>query len=430
MPSASVFISSINAAKGILYHNNFFYIGINNNSISQYNIDGTLVRNNWASVPLNGMSDFIAYGSYMYINSANSNNIFKVKINSDGSADNNDTSVWYDGSGTELGLPLSMDIYENTMYISLQLGILKTNMLTSDVSANYTVLVNGLGADSTATDGTYLYASPGNRIVKINLTTGQIIDQNWVFFDEGAPRGIIIYDGYMYVAHYVGNPNSGFISRINLTTKEVELKWSIVEYEPARYAIFSLEIYNGYLYTSSQHDGSVYRIALPLPLPVANICFVEGTLVMTDQGIIPIETVTKDNTLFSKKVKMLTITRSFHKYLITFEKDEIAPNVPNQKITMSKNHKVLYNGLMMDAENVGGTKVPYDGQLLYNILLEDHGIVLANNLISESLDPTNVIAKLYTSDYSDTMKDEIIQKLNDTIHDMPSYKKLAIELLA
>ena len=85
---------------------------------------------------------------------------------------------------------------------------------------------------------------------------------------------------------------------------------------------------------------------------------------------------------------------------------------------------------MMDAENVGGTKVPYDGQLLYNILLEDHGIVLANNLICESLDPTNVIAKLYTSDYSDTMKDEIIQRLNDTIHDMPNYKKLAIKLLA
>jgi hypothetical protein len=53
---------------------------------------------------------------------------------------------------------------------------------------------------------------------------------------------------------------------------------------------------------------------------------------------------------------------------------------------------------------VGGTKVkvPY-GQLLYNILLEDYGIVLANNLICETLNPKNVIAKLCTSDYSDTM---------------------------
>ena len=49
---------------------------------------------------------------------------------------------------------------------------------------------------------------------------------------------------------------------------------------------------------------------------------------------------------------------------------------------MSKNNNVLYNGLLIDSENVG-TKVPYDGQLLYNILLEDYGIVLANNLICE-----------------------------------------------
>lgn len=366
----------------------------------------------------------------MYINSEGSNKIWKVKINSDGSPDSNDTSVWYDGSGTAFGASTSMNIYENTMYISHQQGILKVNMLTSDVSANYTALVSGLSSSWSTTDGNYLYATEENRIVKINLTTGARIDSNWVSFNDGAPRGLIIYDGYIYVAHYIGSPNSAFISRIKLTTKDVELKWSIVDYEPGHYGIQSFALYNGYLYTGLQHNGSVYRIALPLPLPIANICFVEGTLVMTDQGIIPIETVTKDNTIFSKKVKILTITRSFHEYLITFEKDEIAPDVPNQKITMSKNHKVLYNGLLMDAENVGGTKVPYDGQLLYNILLEDHGIVLANNLICETLDPTNVIAKIYTSDYSDKMKDEIIQKLNDTINDMPSYKKLAIELLA
>ena len=442
MNNSEIFINGAEGTGGIVFYNNYFYI-LNSFAgvIKQYTATGILVNPNWTSLNY-GVKSVIhvsVYDSYMYICSVKSADklIVKIKINSDGSSSTTDYNLtWYDTTihGLVHGSPESTYITGTTMYICTTFRILKVNMLTSNTTPNFTVYYDS-PSKFCISDKSYMYVSiNSNNILKLNLSTGALIDATWFTSPStiSSPRGMVIFDNYMYVT-YFGRPTlfpsspGGYVSRINMKTLSITEYWSIMQ--PNDYASFTtLYMNDGYIYCASRALGHIYRAALPLPLGF--ICFVEGTLVMTDQGIIPIEKVTTDNTIFSKKVKMLTITRSIHDHLITFEKDEIAPNVPNQKITMSKNHKVLYNGLMMDAENVGGTKVPYDGQLLYNILLEDHGIVLANNLICETLDPTNVIAKLYTSDYSDIMKDEIIQKLNDTIHDMPSYKKLAIELLA
>jgi hypothetical protein len=445
MNNSQIFINGAACTGGFVFHNNFLYIlndyGTGNGQIKQYTATGTLVNSNWTLLNYGskGVDHVSVYNSYMYICSAKGGDrlIVKIKINSDGSSSTTDYNLtWYDTTihGNVHGVPESTYITGTTMYICTSSKILKVNMLTSDTTLDFTVYYNS-PAKFCISHKTYMYVSiTDNNILQLNLSTGVLISGTWFTSPStiSSPRGMVIFDDFMYVTYnarptlYPSSP-SGYISRINMRNNSITEYWAIMQTIDS-VACSTLYIYDGYIYSATKATGHVYRSALPLPL--SNICFVEGTLVMSDQGIIPIETVTKDNTIFSKKVKMLTITRSFHEYLITFEKDEIAPNVPNQKITMSKNHKVLYNGLLMDAENVGGTKVQYNGQLLYNILLEDHGIVLANNLICETLDPTNVIAKLYTSDYSDTMKDEIIQRLNDTIHDMPNYKKLAIKLLA
>jgi hypothetical protein len=39
--------------------------------------------------------------------------------------------------------------------------------------------------------------------------------------------------------------------------------------------------------------------------------------------------------------------------------------------------------------------VPYNKEILYNVLLEKHDKMLVNNLICETLHPENYIAKLY-----------------------------------
>ena len=52
-------------------------------------------------------------------------------------------------------------------------------------------------------------------------------------------------------------------------------------------------------------------------------------------------------------------------------------------------------------------KVKYDGQLLYNILLEKHGVVQINNLICETLHPDNRVAKLYNTHVKTSVSKEV-----------------------
>ena len=95
------------------------------------------------------------------------------------------------------------------------------------------------------------------------------------------------------------------------------------------------------------------------------------------------------------------------KYLICFEKDALGTNMPSQKTVITQNHEILYKGKMTKAkdflqnfENV--RKVKYSGEVLYNVLMETHNKMVVNNLICETLNPENGIAKLQL----------VLQKLN------------------
>ena len=50
--------------------------------------------------------------------------------------------------------------------------------------------------------------------------------------------------------------------------------------------------------------------------------------------------------------------------------------------------KTLINGNTIE-------KIPYRGLPLYNVLLEQHDVMIVNGLISETLNPENPIAKYY-----------------------------------
>jgi len=43
----------------------------------------------------------------------------------------------------------------------------------------------------------------------------------------------------------------------------------------------------------------------------------------------------------------------------------------------------------------GVKKVKYEGEVLYNVLLENHDKMIVNNLICETLHPQNEVAQLY-----------------------------------
>jgi hypothetical protein len=134
---------------------------------------------------------------------------------------------------------------------------------------------------------------------------------------------------------------------------------------------------------------------------VAPICFPAGTPIQTDQGLIPIDKI--DNTLHSinnKRIVSITKTITNESYLVCFEKHSLGYNYPSQKTIMSKQHRVFFNGSMIPAHTFIGNfknikQVKYNGELLYNVLMNNHSTMKVNNMLCETLHPENAIAKLY-----------------------------------
>jgi len=153
-------------------------------------------------------------------------------------------------------------------------------------------------------------------------------------------------------------------------------------------------------YGKQYYNGQYYTHTVPIAsLPPQPTCFPAGTPIQTDQGETAIEQlVPGEHTLRGKSIIAITQTRPLQKHIVCFEKDSLGKNVPSQQTLCSKEHKVLYRGEMIKARNLADMcknvkKVSYNGETLYNVLLEKHGKMLVNNMICETLHPENIAAK-------------------------------------
>jgi hypothetical protein len=169
-------------------------------------------------------------------------------------------------------------------------------------------------------------------------------------------------------------------------------------------------------------------VPVPTPTPfatspvISDICFPAGTPITTDQGNIPIEQINPDiHTIRNNQIVAITKTITQDTHLVCFEKHSLGHNKPNKKTITSKLHKVYYDGKMTQANHFlkqefkNVSKVDYNGEILYNVLMEKYDKVKVNNLTVETLDPENIIAKLYTSGYDDEYKNKIIVMINYSI---------------
>jgi hypothetical protein len=135
--------------------------------------------------------------------------------------------------------------------------------------------------------------------------------------------------------------------------------------------------------------------------PISNICFLSGTPVVTNQGIVAIDKLNPlVHTIRNKKIVAVTKTVTQDKSLICFEKDALGTNFPSERTVITKNHLIMHKGKMVQAKSLLGLsdkihKVAYNGEVLYNVLMEEHNRMIVNNLICETLHPENSIAKLY-----------------------------------
>lgn len=209
-------------------------------------------------------------------------------------------------------------------------------------------------------------------------------------------------------ANQLGSVQGTFISKIISLQNQVPK----TQYPTGYYRLSYADNNNTWLdfYTPTETKININLntqvVITPILAPLSNVCFPKGTPVNTDQGIIDIDriNITK-HTINNKKIVCVTETRSTEDFLVCIEKGAILNGafkndkiIPTNTTYITANH-IIYHGRPRPAigfvNNTTITKVPYNNELLYNIVMEQHDTMIINGLLCETLDPENSIAKLY-----------------------------------
>jgi hypothetical protein len=124
-------------------------------------------------------------------------------------------------------------------------------------------------------------------------------------------------------------------------------------------------------------------------------CFLAGTPVETDQGEIPIESL-MGHTIKGKPILAVTKTPGKPGCLVLIKKGHLGENMPSKDTVISIWHLILYNDKMTQAQKIPGVlPYPYNGETLYNVLMETHDRMVVNNMVVETLYPDHPVAKRY-----------------------------------
>jgi hypothetical protein len=178
---------------------------------------------------------------------------------------------------------------------------------------------------------------------------------------------------------------------------------------------------NSNIRTFSPGSISVYNFT-PNTI-ISNICFPAGTPINTDQGVISIEKINPNfHTIKNKQIKAITKTTTQEKHLVCIEENALGKNIPSKNTIISNNHKIFYKGKWFKAKSLIGIfeniyKIKYNGDKLYNVLMETHSVMIVNNLICETLDPTCDVAKLelLLENLQKCERNLLIEKINNFV---------------
>lgn len=162
------------------------------------------------------------------------------------------------------------------------------------------------------------------------------------------------------------------------------------------------------------------------------VCFPRGSFVKTSEGNeVPIEMLNPQLHRINNK-RIVAVTKTCYKdtHLVYFPENCFGNNMPLRDTRVSKSHKLLYKGEWLRALDLVGKVrnaklVDYNGELLYNVLLEKDGVMAVNGLVCETLHPSNPVAKLACLCYNmdNTQKGNVIRWFNSQVENVFKQKK-------
>ena len=158
---------------------------------------------------------------------------------------------------------------------------------------------------------------------------------------------------------------------------------------------------------------------------ISDICFVKNTLVKTDQGTFPIQNLTKKHTIYKEPILHITKTIHYEPFLVKVCAYAFG-TFPTKDTYMSMKHKIYVDGLIQAKNLINDDTVllvPYDGEPLYNVLLEKHTMMKVHGMLVETMDPTCLVALFYKSKLSPKQKEAMIVTINKDPVSAISYLK-------
>ena len=188
--------------------------------------------------------------------------------------------------------------------------------------------------------------------------------------------------------------------------------------------IVNVFVYNGNLISA---PGSIsgynfnYLSVGVMDVLISSICFLGDTLITTDQGECRIDEIDVTyHTLDGNPILKITQTRSIDNHLVSFGKDSLGLNIPSRCTVMTKGHSLLYNGELTQARNFlnvfdNVSELPYNNEIVYNVLMENAGTMKVNNLICETLNPRHGMAQLliYSDGLNESDRNDLLLCYND-----------------
>jgi len=146
------------------------------------------------------------------------------------------------------------------------------------------------------------------------------------------------------------------------------------------------------------------------------MCFTGDVLAKTNQGLIKIENITKENTIDGKKIIGISKIIYSQSYIVTVKKDALGENKPSADINVAPYHLFLINNKLEPIANFINKDTiflrKYNNEYLYNIILEEQDIMEVNNMQVQTMDPKSLLAKIFDGSQSPNQRKKIIDSLN------------------